>query len=228
MKRNRLTYVICSSLFCIVFGSVIAAAEVEIRTQSWSSDAEGFSQFNAELMARDDANLLKFPGASLALADGVAAQQTSMLTDGTGGVWVGTGRIHLADAGPVRVVFDFGRPRLIREIRVLTSNSDSRTNQDYEIRLAKKASKSTALPQFSDKATFTSGDQVIGPNRGPCISSIASAAAGNLSDERFDLIEFRIYPTYRATAGAPARTDVEKRGWTSLVELQVLADPDDP
>jgi len=229
MKRNRLSCLFCSSLLLIVLCSITAgiAAEVEIRTQSWGSSPEGFAEFNAELMARDGANLLKFPGAELVLADSVNTQHTSMLTDGTGGVWVGTGRIYTATAGPARVVFDLGRPRLIREIRVLTSNSDTRTNQDYEIRLANKVAKSKTLPQFPAQATFTSGDKVIGPNRGPCISSI-SAASGNLSEERFDLIEFRIYPTHGAAAGAPARSDTDKRGWTSLAELQVLADPDDP
>ncbi|MEE8451934.1 MAG: SUMF1/EgtB/PvdO family nonheme iron enzyme [Thermoguttaceae bacterium] len=236
MKSNRRFCLICSSLLLIALGPMFAAVaraqiaktQIEVRTESFDSNAEGFSLFNAQLMSRDDANLLKFPGAKLLSTDGVAAGHDSMLTDGTGGVWVGTGRIHLPDGRPSRVVFDLGRPRLIREIRVLTSNSDSRTNQDYEIRLARKSSDANRLPEFPSAATFDSGDKVIGPDRGPCISSIRNTSGGNLSEERFDLIEFLIYPTYRASAGAPARTDLAKRGWTTLVELQVLADPEDP
>jgi formylglycine-generating enzyme required for sulfatase activity len=204
------------------------AAEVDIKTQAWSSDAAGFAEFNAELMSRDDANLLKFPGAKLIVSDGINSAQTSMLTDGTGGVWVGAGRIHAADAHPSTITFDLGRPRLVREIRVLTSNSDARTNQDYEIRLGRKAPGSTGLPRLPDQATFTSGDKIIGPNRGPFISSVVNPAGGNLSQERFDVIEFRIYPAYGVSAGSPARSELAKRGWTSLVELQVLADPADP
>jgi formylglycine-generating enzyme required for sulfatase activity len=203
------------------------AAESAVTMQAWSSDAAGFADFNAELMLRDEANLLKFPGAKLVVSDGISYGQAGMLTDGTAGVWVGAGRIGAGNASPSRIVFDLGRPRLIREIRVLTSNSDTRTNQDYEIRLARKSSGLTGLPRLPDEATFTSGDKVIGPNAGPCISSIVNPAGGNLTDERCDVIEFRIYPAHQAKAGSPARSDMAKRGWTSLVELQVLADPDD-
>ena len=229
MRRKRLTGVISSVFLFFVLGTALSAiaAEVRVRMQSWGSSPEGFAEFNAELMARDGANLLKFPGAKLVRAESVSAQHTHMLTDGIGGVWVGTGRVFAATAGSARIVFDLGRPRLIREIRVLTSNSDTRTNQDYEIRLARKGANSKKRPPFPLQATFTSGDKVIGPNRGPCISSI-TAATGNLSDNRFDLVEFRIYPTHRAKAGLPARSDTDKRGFTTLVELQVLADPDDP
>jgi len=206
----------------------VAAAEVQVKTQTYGSDAAGFAEFNTELMSRDDANLLKFPGAELLATEGIRADHTSMIADGTAGVWVGNGRIHMADGRPSRVVYYLGRPRLIREIRVLTSNSDSRTNQDYEIRLARSSANATKVPEFSGPATFTSGDKVIGPNQGPCISSVADSEGGNLADERYDLIEFRIYPTYKANAGSPARTDLGGRGWTTLVELQVLPDPDDP
>lgn len=205
-----------------------AFAQSEVRVQGWSSDPAGFAEFNAELMSQDDANLLRFPGASLVVSDGINAGHTSMLADGTGGVWVGKGRIYTADARVARVVFDLGKPRLIREIRVLTSNSDSRTNQDYEVRLARRAEGSSKLPEMPVEATFQSGERVIGPDRGPCLSAILNGSGGNLSEQRYDVVEFLFYPTYRAKAGSPARTDLENRGWTSLVELQVLADPDDP
>jgi formylglycine-generating enzyme required for sulfatase activity len=232
MPSNR--FLLVTRYLALTLAGLVAAhaaataAEVDIKTQAWSSDAAGFAEFNAELMSRDDANLLKFPGAKLIVSEGINASQTSLLTDGTGGVWVGAGRIHAADGRPSTITFDLGRPRLVREIRVLTSNSDARTNQDYEIRLARKAPGSTALPRLPDQATFTSGDKIIGPNHGPLISSVVNPAGGNLSQERFDVIEFRIYPAYGVPAGSPARSDLAKRGWTSLVELQVLADPDDP
>jgi len=231
MKLNRLPCCFLSSLVALLLVSAIAAvaaAEIKVQVRSWSSNAAGFAQFNAELKLRDDANLLKFPGSKLVLTDGISAEHASMLADGTGGVWVGTGRIFIGEGRPSRVVFYLGRPRLIREIRVLTSNSDSRTNQDYEIRLAKSSSKGKKLPEFPAKAVFSSGDKVIGPNRGPCISTITNTAGGNLTEERYDLIEFRIYPTFGANAGAPARTDLAKRGFATLVELQVLPDPKDP
>jgi len=230
MRSNRSRQLIRFLAFAMVGVAAVSAAagEIEIKTQSWSSDATGFAEFNAELMSRDDANLLKFPGASLIASDGVNSVQTSWLTDGTGGVWVGEGRIQVANSGPASILFDLGRPRLIREIRVLTSNSDTRTNQDYEIRLARKDPGSAGPPRLPAQATFRSGEQVIGPNHGPCISSVVDPAGGNLTLERFDVIEFRIHPTYGATAGSPARSEGAKRGWTSLVELQVLADPDDP
>jgi formylglycine-generating enzyme required for sulfatase activity len=231
MNPNRMACLFGSSVassVLVVLSAAVAWAEIRVETQSWSSDAAGFSDFNAQLMSCDDANLLKFPGSKLVVSDGINAGHTSMLTDGTAGVWVGTGRIYAADGRISRVVFGLGRPRLIREIRVLTSNSDSRTNQDYEIRLARNTSGAGKPPAFPTTATFSSGETVIGPDRGPCISSITNTSGGNLSDERYDFIEFRFYPTYRAAAGDPARVDTAKRGWTSLVELQVLADPDDP
>jgi formylglycine-generating enzyme required for sulfatase activity len=226
--RTRRATWICLAIATLQLTASVAVAEVEVRVRSWSSDGQGFAEFNGELMGQDEANLLKFPDAKLVQADGIPSQQTSMLTDGTGGVWVGMGRIQTADGRPASVVFDLGRPRLIREIRVLTSNSDSRTNQDYEIRLAKKSSPAAESIAFPEQATLTSGDRVIGPDRGPCISAIVNPGGSNLLEERFDLIEFRFHPTYRASAGAAARTDAANRGWTSLVELQVLADPDDP
>ena len=232
MRLHRWIGPACLCLFAILFdptiATVAAAPAIEIQTRSFSSDAAGFGQFNAELMAHDDANLLKFPGSKLVLTERVNAANTQMIADGTAGVWVGTGRVQLADGRPARVVYYLGRPRLIREIRVLTSNSDTRTNQDYEIRLATTSSTPDKVPPFPVEATFSSGDKVIGPDQGPCISSIVNAAGGNLSPERFDMIEFRIYPTYGAAAGSPARTESAKRGWTTLVELQVLADPKDP
>ena len=231
MKSNRFRGVIRSGVVSIsvsLWLASVAAAEIGVQVQSFSGDAAGFAAFNAQLMARDDANLLKFPGSELVLADGINAEHASLLADGTGGVWVGAGRVFAADGRPSNVVFHLGRPRLIREIRVLTSNSDSRTNQDYEIRLALSPPGADKMPALPVEATFTSGDKVIGPDRGPCISSLTNTTGGNLSDQRFDLIEFRIYPTFGAAAGSPARTDLAKRGWTSLVELQVLADPDDP
>jgi len=214
----------------LVFGvTTVVHAETEIQVQSWPSSAEGFAQFNAELTARDEENLLNFPGAKLLQTEGVAAGQESMIADGTAGVWVGTGRMHLPDGKATRIVYYLGRPRLIREIRVLTSNSDSRTNQDYEIRLARSVANSKSWSNFPAEPTFTSGNKVIGPNQGPCISSIVNAkGSGNISEERYDLIEFLVNPTYRANAGSPARTNLAKRGWCTLVELQVLADPEDP
>ena len=107
MNLNRIACLFRSSVVSIVLGGMIAGvatAEIRVDTQSWSSDTAGFSEFNSQLMSRDDANLLKFPGSKLVESDGINAAHTSMLTDGTAGVWVGTGRIYAADGRPSRVV----------------------------------------------------------------------------------------------------------------------------
>ncbi len=197
-------------------------AEIKTTTQGWPGS--NFGQANQEIAEFSDLNLLTFPGAKLVHAD--AIKGADALTDGGAGAYGGAGRVSINGA-PSRVVYYLGKPRKISSIRVFSGNIDARGNQDFEIRLANNASKPGVEPTFSTEPTFTSGDKVLGRNEGAFCTTI-EATGGVIGDQEYDWIEFKLWRTYNVQAGSPGKSKSAATDWGSMLELQVLANVNDP
>ena len=201
-----------------------AFSQVELTHQSWHENT--FRVMRELVQEKRDVNLLTFPGARLDHANGVTGQD--YLTDGEIGTYGGDGRANV-EGRPARLVYYLGKPQTIQEILLYSGNIDSRANQDFEIRLANNEANPGQAPRFPREATFTSGDKVLGPNVGGFLSRFADKAGKPLTgDQKYDWIEFRMWSTSPTRAGDPAKRASRGNSWTAYLELQVLADPNDP
>lgn len=206
-------------------GSAVAQDGIKAYFHDWEHDATSFDDCSDYVASRADINLLAFDDAKLVVADRVSDPE--LLVDGTAGEYGGNGRVAV-DGKPSRLVYYLGKPRRISEISVFSGNIDERGNQDFEIRLANNADSPGVMPQFPAEPTITSGDKVIGDNGGAFVSSYTANDGGALFGKEFDWVEFRFWPTYKVRVGEPAKDKSAATSWGSLVELQVLGDPDDP
>ena len=210
------------------FGS-LRAAEIELSTANWENNQDAFSLMGKTIAENAAVNLLNFKGAKIAAID--AVQVAEALTDGDPGILGQTGRV-LFDAAPSRIVYYLGSAHNIKEIRVFSGNIDTRSNQDYEIRLANNEAKPGEMPAFPENATLTTGDTILGANGGGFMTRFAKADGSNLFDEKYDWIEFRVWRTYKpgnqTPAGSPAKAQNASESSASMVEFQVVMDLNEP
>jgi len=215
--------------FCLTLVTLLsctcANAETVMETKKWAANAEEFAEMGKQVAAEHELNLLALPGTYVSDISGVSGT-AEMLIDGQVGALAANGRVMI-DGKPARILYYLGRPRKIREIRIYTGNKDTRTNQDFEIRLANGSEKPGKPPVFSKEPTFTSGDTILGANGGGFLAAFKNADGGNLTEETFDWVEIKIWGTHRLKAGAPAKTG-DAAGASAYVEIQVLADINDP
>ena len=201
------------------------AADVATRFKSWDHNSGAFAGTSAEIAECAELNLLDFPGAKLVVSDGVDSPQ--YLVDGNAGSYGGAGRVAV-NGMPSRIVYYLGKPRKFSAIKVFSGNIDERGNQDFEIRLANNAAQPGVMPKFPQDPAFTSGDKVLGTNGGGFMTSFESESGGALFEQEYDWIEFLVWQTYKVPAGDPAKANSKASSWASLVELQVVGDPNDP
>jgi formylglycine-generating enzyme required for sulfatase activity len=205
-------------------GTMAVNAQVTLNHQAWYENT--FGDLRNIVRANRDLNLLTFPGARLEKANGVG--NARLLTDGEIGIYGGDGRVTM-DGNPSTVVYYLGKPQSIKEILLYSGNIDSRSNQDFEIRLANNETNPGKLPAFPKEPTYTSGDKILGSNVGGFLSRFADAAGKPVTgDKKYDWIEFKIWRTYPSKAGDPAKSGSKANSWASFLELQLLADPNDP
>ena len=201
-----------------------ATAQVEMTHQTWSGNE--FSAMATPVQAKHDLNLLIFPGAKLMRSTGIDNAQ--YLIDGEIGTYGGSGRVNV-NGNPSVLVYYLGKPRKIQEILLYSGNIDSRSHQDFEIRLANNAENPGVAPRFSAESTFTSGDKILGAGSGGFLSRIADKSDKPILDSQlYDWIEFRIWRSYPSRAGDPAKAQSPANNWASYIELQVVGDPNDP
>lgn len=228
MKKRFVSATLLSALAAastlVLSASGAFAADVQTVEKRWGNDASSFAQMSAEIAELSELNLLDFPGAKLVAAEQIDSPQ--YLTDGSAGALGGTGRVATHGA-PSRAVFYLGRAYRFSAIRVFTGNIDARGNQDFEIRVANNAANPGVQPKFPEEPTFTSGDKVVGGNGGGYMTSFEKADGSLLSDESYDWVEFRFWRTYNVKAGEPGKAKSAATDWGSVVETQVLGDPDD-
>ena len=200
------------------------SAQVSTTNQAWRENA--FGEMANAVRVNHDLNLLAFPGARLERANQVSDAQH--LIDGEVGSYGGSGRVAMNGA-PSTIVYYLGRPRKIQEILLYSANIDSRSHQDFEIRLANNAANPGRAPSFPRQPTFTSGDRIIGAGNGGYLSRIANQSGETLfGEQQYDWIEFRIWRSYPTRVGDPAKGQSPANSWASFVELQVIGDPNDP
>ena len=215
---------LCSALTLFAVCVVPVYAQIEMTHQSWQPNQ--FRAMATPVQDAHDLNLLAFPGAKLVRSTGVS--NARYLTDGEIGILGGNGRSQI-NGNPSVLVYYLGKPRTIQEIRLYSGNIDSRANQDFEIRLANNAANPGTAPQFPEEPTFTSGEQIIGPGAGGYVSRIAGTDNTAISDGTlYDWVEFRIWRTYPSNVGDRSKAQSPANSWASFVELQVIADANDP
>ncbi|MBQ9813132.1 MAG: SUMF1/EgtB/PvdO family nonheme iron enzyme [Thermoguttaceae bacterium] len=217
---RKLLLTVAAAFFCCL--GACHAGEAQITTQGW--EPSNFGKAGEEIAAFADLNLLEFPGAKLVKAE--AVDSPGMLTDGSAGTYGGEGRVA-TNGAPSRVVYYLGKPRKISSIRIFSGNIDARGNQDWEVRLANNAQNPGKEPQFAAEPNFTSGENVIGRDNG-AFMSVIEAEEGAINDQTYDWIEFKLWRTYNVKAGQPGKAKSAADSWGSMLELQVLADVNDP
>ncbi len=202
------------SLFGLILTStVLLAQQSDLQTQSFEPNAIGHELMDSILRLESQRNVLAFPSTQRGIAEGIPADQVPMLTDNSAGVWVGDGRVWVGGT-PATVVYKLQKEIKLDEIRFFTSNSDQRANQDFEVILSNSN---------GDSLVLSSGDKVLGNNNAPFFTTIPVK-----SDKCFNSVTFRIWNSYGASAGSPAKAQSRARDWCSVVELQALADFNDP
>ena len=225
MKKLLTTAVVLALLTFYSAGATLAQDGVKAFFQDWEHNSTAFNDCSAYIAEHGEINILAFD--EVKLVENVGASNPDYLIDGTGGEYGGAGRVMI-EGMPARLVYYLGRPRKISEINIFSGNIDERGNQDFEIRLANNADHPGVKPEFSAEPTITSGDKILGDNGGAFLSSYSSEAGGALFDKEFDWIEFRFWQTYKVRVGEPAKERSAATSWGSLIELQVLGDPNDP
>lgn len=222
--RLFLRSVVC--FFCVLI-SPLFAEEVEREVKTWANNPGAFRSFEEEIAKNHDLNYLSFSGVKLVEADRVDSPQ--LLIDGRAGQLGGHGRVAI-NGNPSRIVYYLGAPRSICEIRICTGNIDQRGNQDFEIRLLDNSEKPGERPEFSGEPTLTSGDKVLGNNGGGVMSIFREKNEKKLfGGKSFDWIEVKMWRTYpNGRSGEPAKSGNRSDSWGAAIEIQLLADPDDP
>ena len=213
-----------SLLFSIFSGPPPRTLANEPETKIWPNSAEGFEAFTRIVQENRYRNLLSRKGVMM-FVDGKPASLTG-LTDGEAGEPAGEGRVGI-DGAPQRVAFYLGGRKPVRGIRVFTYNGDSRANQDYEVRFADNHEKPGQLPEFPGAPRLTTGDVILGADRGGCLTTFSQAGGGTLSPGEADWVEFRIWKTYPSRAGEPGKENTRAEGWCSVIEVQVFGNEDD-
>ena len=174
-------------------------------------------------------NLIAYPGARLALKKDVGWDE--LLTDGEVGVIGAAGR-SVVYGKPSRLVYYLGKPQTIKEIRVFSADVDARADQDYEVRFANNAANPGVIPEFPAKADLSSGDEILGADAGSLMTRFYRKDGGDLSSEKYDWVEIRLWSTAMhddtaaKRAGLPAKNRNDANDWCSLIELQVVGHPE--
>ncbi|NQT87166.1 hypothetical protein HQ560_10405, partial [bacterium] len=209
----------------ILLVSAVAMAGAPImKTQTWKSSQPAFEEFARQIEGNFPRNLLARRGVRFVKDGKVGPAGVQMLTDGSAGELGDAGRVNIEGMPAVFVVY-LGQPKAITEVAVYTCNIDSRSNQDFEIRVADNSKNPGKAPKFPKAPTFTSGPKILGADRGGVCTRFAADGTPIVAGT-IDWIEFRVWRTYGLKAGQPAKTK-KATGWTALTELEVLGAKDD-
>jgi len=200
-----------------------ALAGAKMKTRSWENSEDGFAKLDKQIRSQADRNLLGRRGVGLLLDR--RPSPVERLADGSAGEYRGRG--HLGVNGkPTVATFYLGEPKTIREIAVFSFNGDSRANQDYEVRWANNAKTPGKQPAFPKEPNLTTGDTVIGPDRGGFESRFVNDHGRPLA-ENVDWVEFRFWRTYKTAAGDPGKKKSKATSSACVNEIEVLGAKDD-
>ena len=205
----------------LAVAAVASAADVEMKTEGYANNKDGFDKFARRIDAGNPRNLLARPSVRI-FGD---ASSPKELVDGSAGVQGGEGRVNI-DGAPSTIAFYLGQAKLVHEVGFFTFNGDSRANQDFEVRFADNSAHPGQLPKFPEAAALTTGPKILGADGGGWHTSFVARDGGPLVAEKVDWVELRIWRTYPSKAGDPAKTKTPQ-GWTAAIEVEVYGDPKD-
>jgi len=225
MYSNLSSMIPLASLAALLAATPLSSrAEVEMKTESWPRNQEGFDAFAKRIAAMELRNLLARRGVTVHRHK--APQIVNLLTDSYAGTIGEEGRVFM-DGKPSVIAYYLGEPKTVTEVGVLGFNWDTRSNQDYEVRLVDNSAKPGEMPKFNGPAQLTTGDIIIGANGGGFHSYCRNKSGGALVPGKVDWIEFRIWPTYNVKAGQPGKSKTKATSATVVCELEVLGTADD-
>ena len=208
-------------LACVCAAAAAQAADATLHTEGWTNTDPAFEEFRARIEKTHPRNLLARRKVRIAEVRGVGLSAARALLDGMAGERGGAGRVGMGGA-PSVVTFYLGEPKVVTEVGVFTFNIDARANQDYEVRFANNSQYPGKAPAFPDKPHVTTGDKVIGPDRGGYHSAFRRKGGDPIVPGKVDWVQFRIWRTYNVKAGAPAKAGNTAQSWTSAIEFEVL------
>ncbi len=222
--KNRLATVALVSVFALAAALPLRAAPL-LKTESWADTDADFAAFSARIRSSHDRNLLAREGVAAVMDPQSGVPDAGMLIDGDAGTRCDRGRVFI-NGQPSVITFFLGSPKTIKEVGAYSFNGDTRSNQDYEVRLANNSSAPGVVPDFPQKAQLSTGDKILGKDHGGFHTRFVDEKGGPLVEGKFDWVQFRVWRTYGVTAGHPARTH-DPSSATAMVELEVLGDERD-
>ena len=207
--------IVSSALFSACFG-----AEVKLETTSYKEYKDGRKAMQEDISSKHEQNLLNF--ATVKITSAPWSTDNSRISDGM------INTVVAVTGKPSKFRVYLGHPRPLKEIAIYTNNKDSRSNQDYEIRLENNSANPGVAPRFNSEPTYTTGDTVIGANGGPFRSRFAAESGSLLGDGLFDWIEIRFWNTYPTVAGEPGKRKTKGTSQMLMCEVQIIGDSAHP
>ncbi|MDO4575589.1 MAG: SUMF1/EgtB/PvdO family nonheme iron enzyme [Planctomycetia bacterium] len=224
MLSRRITFLAMAGLMF----ATSALAEVKLTTKEWAADPETFKTMQNDIAIGHVLNFLNFPETKIVESPGISTANYVAMTDSLVGELGAEGRIFV-DGKPARLVIYLGKPRSIKEINLYTGNIDTRANQDYEIRLVNNSKNPGKKPNFDGAYVLTTGDKILGPDRGGFKTCWRETEAGQfIGSDKYDWIEFRFWNTWNQKAGSPGKGASQATSAMTMIEVQVVGDESDP
>ena len=220
MRRGRASGLVASTVVLVAAWAASAAAEVALKTQAWENNDAAFEAFAQQIRELHPRNLLARRTVRVIAESGASEGGLQALFDGEAGQRGGEGRVMIGGQ-PSVIDFYLGEPKTITEIGAMTFNVDTRTNQDYEVRFCDNSAHPGVKPEFPEKADLTTGEKILGPDRGGFQTRFAQSGGGPLLPGKADWVQFRIWRTYDNRAGEPAKSLIPGSS-SAYIELQVL------
>ncbi len=231
MKKSLFSMLVLIGLL-VSSAAVWAESAIKMTARHWGNDQKAFKQMDTAIQEYFPYNLLANAETKVIVNNGISAGNNKdprlalgMLFDGTSGTIGGWGRVAVTGK-PARLVLYLGKPRTLKSIRLFSGNIDTRSNQDFEIRLANNEKTPGKMPAFPKDPTFTTGPRVIGGNNGAySVYFERENKIEPLSEQKYDWVEFLIWQTYPAWNGHQGKAKTAANSWSSYVEIQVIGDP---
>ncbi len=202
-----------------------AMDKVVMETEAWERSNEAFAECNERIRSYNSRNLLARRGVLVAVDPPRSLRSVHLLADGDAGQMGADGRVFV-NGQPTVITYYLGEPKTVTEIGLFSFNSDTRANQDYEVRFANNVENPGVTPVFDDSCQLTTGPQIIGQNGGGFHSRFIRSDGQPLAPGKVDWVQFRIWRTYQGKVGEPARTN-DPISASVVIELEVLGAKDD-
>ena len=225
MRRGRANCLVASTVVLVAAWAASAAAEVALKTQAWQDNDAAFETFAQQIRGLHPRNLLARRTVRVIAESGASEGGLQALFDGEAGQRGSEGRVMIGGQ-PSVIDFYLGEPKTITEIGAMTFNSDTRTNQDYEVRFCDNSANPGVKPEFPERADLTTGEKILGPDHGGFQTRFAQSGGGPLLPGKADWVQFRIWRTYDNQAGEPAKSLMPGSS-SAYIELQVLGEEAD-